>query len=585
MRWLILLLFAEIAFAQAPGSAPPAAAPASTPPQDRCHVEGTLVNRVTGMPVRKGYVTLVAVRRGMQPQNAGNANGYTVTSNADGKFVFDDVDPGQYAISADRGGYIRTNYRSNSGAIFTLTAGQRIKDIRIALVPQGVIAGRVVDEDGDPITDARVQAQRWVMTGGIRTLRGSQQIPVDDQGNFRIANLSAGRYVLSADYSRNLPVNACIAREAYVTTFYPGAVDIQEATSISLAPGGEVTNAEIRLRKARVFHVHGKIVDSSGAPVRRMAMALVAKNTLPGLGFIGRSIAISNDGVFDFVHVRPGNYSIEPANNVFFGGSDQNDTGSNKKIFGRYPVAVTNEDIKDLVVNLGSGAVVTGNIVTEGGESPPPPESDGNKPQQQPTNKPLPTVRLAPLDSTIISGYNARSKPDGTFEQADIAPERYRVEVSGLAEGAYIKSVRFGNEDITYGVLDLTAGSGGAIDIKLSPNGAAVSGSVHNDKSETVGDVVVTLAPASVETAQKTLFFRQTRTDASGKFRFRGIPPGEYRVLAWEEVDNEQLGDPEFRAHLDSNGAVVKLIEGARETADVIVIPREAIELEAAKVR
>jgi len=172
------------------------------------------VNRVTGMPVRKGYVTLVAVRRGMQPQNAGNANGYTVTSNADGKFVFDDVDPGQYAISADRGGYIRTNYRSNSGAIFTLTAGQRIKDIRIALVPQGVIAGRVVDEDGDPITDARVQAQRWVMTGGIRTLRGSQQIPVDDQGNFRIANLSAGRYVLSADYSRNLPVNAGIAREA-----------------------------------------------------------------------------------------------------------------------------------------------------------------------------------------------------------------------------------------------------------------------------------------------------------------------------------------------------------------------------------
>ena len=586
MRWLILLLFAEIALAQAPGSVPPAAGPTSTAPEDRCYVEGTLVNRVTGMPVRKGYVTLQAVRRGMQPPNTANANSYTVTSNADGKFVFEDVDPGQYTVSADRGGYIRTNYRSNAGATFTLTAGQRVKDFRIAMVPQGVIAGRVVDEDGDPITDARVEAQRWVMSGGIRVLRGGQQFPVDDQGNFRIANLSAGRYLLEANYSRNVPVSAGKSREAYVTTFYPAAMDIQDATAISLAPGGEITNAEIRLRKTRVFRVQGKIVDSSGAPVRRMAMALTPKNALPGLGFTGRSLTISNDGAFDFPHVRPGNYTIEPANNVFFGGNDQNDTGSNKKIFGRFPVAVTNEDVKDLVVTLGLGPVVTGNIVTEGGESQPPPESDGNKPQQQQqANKPVPTVRLAPVDSTILSGYNARSKPDGTFEQADIAPERYRVEVNGLTDGAYVKSIRFGNEDITYGVLDLTAASGGAIDIKLSPNGASVSGSVHNDKSEAVGDVVVTLAPASMEAAQKTLFFRQTRADASGKFRFRGIPPGEYRVLAWEEVDNELLGDPEFRAHLDSNGALVKLTEGARETADVIMIPREAIEMEAAKVR
>src|SRR5260370_16395969 len=140
------------------------------------------------------------------------------------------------------------------------------------ITTQGVIAGHVVDEDGDPLTEVRVQAMRWTTTNGVRRLEYRQQMPVDAQGNFRIGNLPAARYVLSADFNRLPPLNSDKSHEAYVTTYYPSALDVSEATLIPLTAGGEVTNVEIRLHKATVFHVRGKVVDSSGALVRTLPL-------------------------------------------------------------------------------------------------------------------------------------------------------------------------------------------------------------------------------------------------------------------------------------------------------------------------
>jgi hypothetical protein len=573
MRILLLIPLTAFALAQTP----------SAQPQDQGRVEGILVNQVNGQPLRKGTVSLRVAVSGPQPAGASAPNSYAVTTDAEGKFVFEQVDPGRYTLMADRPGYIRATYRSSGGAFLNVGPGQAVKNIRFTITPQGVIAGRVVDEDGDPLTEVRVSAMRWLTISGVRRLGFGQSIPVDDQGNFRIGNLPAARYVLSADLSRQPPLNADKTHEGYVTTYYPGALDVSEATQIPLTAGGEVTNVEIRLHKTRVFRIRGKIVDSTGGLVRMMALALFPKNGAASLAFAGRNITITRDGVFEFNNVRPGSNVIQPANNVFFGANDQSETGTNKKLFGRYAVTVANEDLKDLVVPLNAGAVLTGTIVTEGA-APQPSPTEGASTAVAVKPVPLPTVRLVPADGEL-SPYTARSNADATCEWHDLAPERYRVNVTGSADGTYVKSIRFGNEDITKGILDLTGGLGGSIEIRIAANAADVSGTVHNDKGDTVGDVHVTLGHASAELAAQTLFFRQARTSQDGKFSIKNLPPGDYRILAWEEVDNGLVSDPEFRAHFDSASVLVKLAEGSHETSEVKMLARDAIEAEASKVR
>jgi len=184
-------------------------------PQDHGRIDGILVNQVNGQPLRKGTVSLRLTVTGPQPAG--------VPAPAEGKFVFEQVDPGRYVLMADRPATFALLIVPAAAHPSTSVRAQVVKNVRFAITPQGVIAGRVVDEDGDPITKVRVSAMRWMTFDGVRRLGFGQGIPVDDQGNFRIGNLPAARYILSADLSRMPPLNAEKSHEAYITTYYPSA--------------------------------------------------------------------------------------------------------------------------------------------------------------------------------------------------------------------------------------------------------------------------------------------------------------------------------------------------------------------------
>jgi protocatechuate 3,4-dioxygenase beta subunit len=577
MRILLLIPLTTLAFTQA----------LSSQPADKGRIEGILVNQINNQPLRKGTISLRIAVTTPQPTGTGVPNtpapsAYSVLSDVEGRFIFDHVDPGQYTMQADRQGFIRATYRSSNGAFINVGPGQVIGNLRFAIVPQGVIAGRVVDEDGDPVTEARVHALRWNTFNGVRRLGyGGPDIPVDDQGNFRIGNLPAAHYALGAELTRMPPPNPDKIHEAYLTTYYPNALNASEATLIPLGAGAEIANVEIRLRKATVFRVRGKIIDTAGAPVRNMALSLSSKSNAANSSYLGRSLTISRDGTFEFSNVLPGSYFIEASHNVMFGGGDQNESGTNKRLFGRHAVTVSKEDVKDVVVSLNAGATITGVVAGENCST----ESTANESAAKPDSKTTPAIRLIAVDNSTLRPFSSNCNEEGKFELHDLAPERYRVNLSGTADGNYIKSVRFGNDDITYGILDLTESGSGTLDIKLAPNAATVSGTVHNDKGEVVGDVLVTIGLASIELANQTLFMAHARTNPHGEFTIKNLAPGEYRIQAWEDVDQQLATLPEFRASFDSSSPLVKLSAGSKETLDLKQLSRDAIEVEAAKFR
>jgi hypothetical protein len=67
--------------------------------------------------------------------------------------------------------------------------------------------------------------------------------------------------------------------------------------------------------------------------------------------------------------------------------------------------------------------------------------------------------------------------------------------------------------------------------------------------------------------------YRVFTTDKSGQFQFRGLPPGEYRMLAWEDVDPGAWFNPAFLAVNERYATAMTLDEGKNQRIDVTAIP------------
>src|SRR5579863_1792758 len=129
----------------------PNAAPQDAPiPPELCSLEGRVAGAIKGEPVRKATLILL--------QNDGTqGQPYSTTANSSGSFAMRDIEPGKYKLMVMRGGYATMQYGARGsgrpGITLSLDPGQHVRDLLVRLTPQAVIAGRVLDEDGDPVAN------------------------------------------------------------------------------------------------------------------------------------------------------------------------------------------------------------------------------------------------------------------------------------------------------------------------------------------------------------------------------------------------------------------------------------------------
>src|SRR5215467_10140741 len=103
MRAVLLCLSGALLFAQTA--------------DDRCVIEGQVVNGVTAEPLKKAAVILRREGRNRNPPAA-------AITDAAGQFTLKDIEPGQYWLSAERNGFLRKD-----GETITLERRQRKIDI------------------------------------------------------------------------------------------------------------------------------------------------------------------------------------------------------------------------------------------------------------------------------------------------------------------------------------------------------------------------------------------------------------------------------------------------------------------------
>ncbi len=124
MRIALLILLTFAALAQGPPPTKPAEP--EVRPQDKCTVEGRVVNANTGEPLRKAAISMHRIDPAAQMQGAGT------TTDASGNFAMKDIDPGRYSLMASRNGFVVQQYgakRTGYGTVGAiLTSGARPED-------------------------------------------------------------------------------------------------------------------------------------------------------------------------------------------------------------------------------------------------------------------------------------------------------------------------------------------------------------------------------------------------------------------------------------------------------------------------
>lgn len=564
MKIVYALLLAAVALAQTPSEPKPAV------------VEGKVANSLTGEPIRKAELTLTTSLMPDGFDNVGfdvSAFGvdapapetvpapkpkeprktFTATSDAAGKFRFEGVDAGDYYLKVKHAGFVEQTYKP-SGPMLSegrlhLTAGQEFHDVEFRLVPQGAVSGKVVDEDGDPVTDAMVTASKYTYATGHRMLLPRDSAQTNDRGEFRLGKVPPGRYYLVAEVMALNPMGNTpppppkdgSPEVGYVATYFPRNTDVQEAEPVDLKAGADLPGFVIHMQKSRVVRVKGSALGADGKPLKQ-AQVMLMSGARPGSM---RMAAVGDDGKFEIANVPPGTYTAMTVQ--LFGGSPSV-TMQN--------LIVGNENLSDVKIGTVPEAALQGKITVAG--------------NTKVALKGIAVLLEGGEDGPLMPA-SGRADESGSFELKKVAAASYEVSMSGVPAGAYLKSVLWNGREELGEPLDFSAGVSGDLQVILGTDGGTFDVKVSRD-DKPVNDARVVLLPEDAG-RRSSATTRSESTNEVGHAAFKDVPPGNYLAFAWEKVEEGDWFDPVFVKAAANDATRVTIGSKDNQHVDLKAIP------------
>ena len=228
-------------------------------------LDGMAIHAVTREPLNNVHVRLIAAGF------SGITGAYGAMSDRTGHFSIATIRPGTYILLPERAGFLHVQAKGSTAIPnLTIKPGERLTGYQLEMTPRAVIAGRVVDEAGDPVEGARVQTVPVTPGSTPVVLVPSPNPPTDDRGEFRLIG-PAGKYYVEATSSTSggmqerPEVRSDGTSEAvYATTFYPSSLVKERGAVVEAVAGKEVGGIEIRLaRQQQGLAISGVV---SGTP-------------------------------------------------------------------------------------------------------------------------------------------------------------------------------------------------------------------------------------------------------------------------------------------------------------------------------
>jgi hypothetical protein len=544
----LVILFLSAWVATSAQQSPPAANASS--------IAGTVIKEPGSEPLKKVLVQVIA-------ENQKEGGNYTASTDVDGRFHIDNVQPARYRLFVERTGFVGVNERGlkSDANIFTVQAGQSVEGLVLHMLPTAVITGRVTDQDGDPMSGVSVIAQRRMPGKAKRENVASGT--TNDLGEFRLAGLFPGQYWVVAmpspdfrDYEpahqkpvpgQNESRDEVQNETRYLTTYYPDTHDALQASPVTLKAGDEMP-INFMLVPARTYQVRGIV---TGVPLGlKPAVELVSK---AGDSYRANATEIGPDGQFEVRGVGPGSYVLKA-------------TASNESqsLTARQEISVLAADVDGVKLAPQPSFTISGHLRVE---------NYVVDPTKYSVN--LRQAELADDPAFFMTqegfGSNAAIDQAGNFEWKNVVPGNYIVQVfGGDGHVFFLRSATLGGREISTG---FTASGPTTVELLVSTKGGTIEGTVvEKEKDIEDGHPAASATVVAVpEEKYRNLHdrFLTGETDQRGRFAIRGLPPGSYTLYAWQDLEDGTYRDPDFLRSQEGKGIAVKVEENSDQKVEL----------------
>jgi protocatechuate 3,4-dioxygenase beta subunit len=536
-----------------------------------------VLSGVSGEPVKRAQLSLG------EPDVNGAAS--RMETDATGRFLLRGVAQGHHRLIVRKKGFLDAEFDilscDQQSDIANYSSSDNSLLVILRLAPLSVISGRVIDQEGEPVVGASVQAKLYSYPRG--PLRGVATAATDDLGMYRLHGLKPGTYYISADpaepaWGETELVSGDSTFNDYVTTFYPYTNDLRSATAVSVRPGEQTTGMEIKLVKTAgrspsmvapiLFTgstalssgtstppdqhssqtelnptekgtVSGIVVNQlTSEPLRQAKLAMEGTRNGTNVPYVAET---DTTGIFLIRDVDPGSYHLIVDHPGFLRtpriSGVQNLTGASITVR-------PNQTLRDVVLRVPPSSVVIGRVFDQDGD----PASDfqvqamrysyiGGKRQLQ---------LIATAVTNDLGEYRLHGLSPGTYYIVASATSAATIAVrdKGGAAERYVPTYYPRNTDLL-GAAPVAVGQGdqiSGIDIWATVSRpVTVSGRVLTSAPNQLGrNTVITLISRSVDTAGASFNSTTTVKDAQGHFEIRGVSPGAYTLSALMNEKNEQ---------------------------------------------
>jgi len=504
---------------------------------ERFDLRGKVINAATGEPVSGALVQL--------------SDQESLFTQSDGSFVFANLPRGQVALAVRKPGFFNDRELGHSNlGMLSMTPVPFEGDAIVKLTPEGIIFGQVKNENGEPMDEISVRAQRWQVLDGRRQLQVATEARTDDEGNFRLAELLPGNYYLAfvpVD-GRRRTLNDFGSKkqgaEGYGLQFYPGSSDVAAATVLQVRPGTQL----------RISHMFGR--------QHLFEVAGIVRGTKPEDPFQITFVSSSGDAVmrnlrldpktgrFQIKGVPPGSYMLTATS--FKRGSDAQ-VSDLQALTAMLPIHVSS-DLSGLVLSLGAGASAAVQL------------RDEVQDNASPNNFHQVVVRMIPKEFPQYAlAISVPPSPDvsrAPVRIGGLAPGTYSVEATPIGAG-YVASLRCGGVDLLKDDLTIAPGSAPPpIEVILRNDSPQLTIALENGMA--AGVVIY-----SQEYSQRSLLAQiyNGTTSISGS----NLAPGIYQVFAVNDVSELEFRNPIAVERYLKHAKVVSLQPGDNASVRVMI--------------